>query len=96
MVGQPHDQVEWENLSQEGDRSNHRFRCISIIGWGAACQGQQTGAPWSEREKDAHKLTKFSVLLRGQHDSSSIHQQSWRDCFQGTGSTYQGSVDTNF
>ena len=26
----------------------------SLIGWGAACQDQRTGGPWSDQEKESH------------------------------------------
>ena len=60
----------------------------SLIGWGAVCQNQRIGGPWSHREPDAYKLpgshtgsldiseTQNQVVSppeAGQHLSSGIH-----------------------
>ena len=39
-------------LSQEIDMTIDSD--ASLIGWGAVCQGQQTGGPWSQSEKEMH------------------------------------------
>ena len=46
MVGQPHDQVECD---KEMDMT-----IASLLGWGASCQGQRTGGPWTEHKVKMH------------------------------------------
>ena len=47
MVGHAHAQLEWEDpITIESD--------TALTGWGAACQGQRTGGPWTQVEAQMH------------------------------------------
>ena len=45
--------IQWQTYQTPQGRENNRVRC-STTGWGASCQGVQTGGPWDQREAQMH------------------------------------------
>ena len=98
-------------IPSEGDRSDHRFRCISNRLGCNLSRPTDWGPMVRERVQHAHKLPAIagshhgsaiihqelnkvvSVINDRQHNSSSIHQQPWRDSVQGPNSPDQEHVD---
>ena len=46
--------MEWENSPEEREIDLTIESDASLMGWGAACQGQTTGGPWMEEESQMH------------------------------------------